>query len=135
MRRPDSACRWSPCSALRPPLIRRRSRPRPRSHASTSPAAPASSANVRSGTSSACAILRRLRCMIWRAIRRAHPATDADVRLTMAKIRTPPIYTPPPDAALAFYQAFEAKDLDAMMAAWADDEEVICVHPGGTRLV
>ena len=53
----------------------------------------------------------------------------------MAKIRTPPIYTSPQDAALAFYQAFEARDLDAMMVAWADDEEIVCVHPGGTRLV
>jgi ketosteroid isomerase-like protein len=53
----------------------------------------------------------------------------------MAKIRTPPIYTTPSDAALAFYQAFEAKDLDAMMATWAEDEEIVCVHPGGTRLV
>ena len=53
----------------------------------------------------------------------------------MAKIRTPPIYTTPTDAAMAFYQAFEARDLDAMMAAWAEDEEIVCVHPGGTRLV
>jgi ketosteroid isomerase-like protein len=53
----------------------------------------------------------------------------------MAKVRTPPIYTTPGDAALAFYQAFEAKDIDAMMATWADDEEIVCVHPGGTRLV
>jgi len=53
----------------------------------------------------------------------------------MAKIRTPPIYTTPTDAALAFYQAFEARDLDAMMATWAEDEEIVCVHPGGTRLV
>ena len=53
----------------------------------------------------------------------------------MAKTRTPPIYTTPQDAALAFYQAFEAKDLDAMMGAWAEDEEIVCVHPGGTRLV
>jgi len=53
----------------------------------------------------------------------------------MAKIRTPPIYTTPSDAAMAFYQAFEAKDLDAMMATWAEDEEIVCVHPGGTRLV
>ena len=53
----------------------------------------------------------------------------------MAKVRTPPIYTSPTDAALAFYQAFEAKDVDAMMSAWADDEEIVCVHPGGTRLV
>jgi ketosteroid isomerase-like protein len=53
----------------------------------------------------------------------------------MVKLRTPPIYTTPNDAALAFYQAFEARDIEAMMATWADDEEIICVHPGGTRLV
>ena len=53
----------------------------------------------------------------------------------MAKVRTPPIYTTPQDAALAFYHAFEARDLDAMMATWADDEEIVCVHPGGPRLV
>ena len=53
----------------------------------------------------------------------------------MAKPRTMPIYTSPQDAALAFYQAFEARDLDGMMAAWADDEDIVCVHPGGPRLV
>ena len=53
----------------------------------------------------------------------------------MGKPRTPSIFTSPQDAALAFYQAFEAKDIDAMMATWADDEEIVCVHPGGPRLV
>jgi len=53
----------------------------------------------------------------------------------MSKPRTLPIYTSPQDVALAFYQAFENKDLDAMMAAWADDEEIVCVHPGGARQV
>jgi ketosteroid isomerase-like protein len=53
----------------------------------------------------------------------------------MAKARTIPIYTTPADVALAFYQAFEARDLDAMMATWAEDEDIVCVHPGGTRLV
>ena len=53
----------------------------------------------------------------------------------MAKARTPPIYTTPADVALAFYQAFEARDLDAMMATWAEDEDIVCVHPGGTRMV
>jgi len=53
----------------------------------------------------------------------------------MGKGRTTSIYTTPQDAALAFYQAFEAKDVDAMMAAWADDEDIVCVHPGGPRLV
>jgi ketosteroid isomerase-like protein len=53
----------------------------------------------------------------------------------MAKARSPTIFTSPQDAALAFYQAFEAKDLEAMMAAWAEDEDIVCVHPGGPRLV
>ena len=53
----------------------------------------------------------------------------------MAKPRTPTIFTSPQDAALAFYQAFEAKDVDAMMAAWAEDEDIVCIHPGGPRLV
>jgi ketosteroid isomerase-like protein len=53
----------------------------------------------------------------------------------MGKARTPPIFTSPQDASLAFYQAFEARDIDAMMSIWAEDEEIVCVHPGGPRLV
>ena len=53
----------------------------------------------------------------------------------MAKPRTLQIFTTPADVALAFYQAFEARDIDAMMATWAEDEDIVCVHPGGTRMV
>ena len=53
----------------------------------------------------------------------------------MPKARAPTIFTSPQDAAVAFYQAFEAKDIDAMMATWAEDEDIVCVHPGGPRLV
>ena len=35
----------------------------------------------------------------------------------------------------AFYDAMRRGDLAAMMALWADDEEVICVHPSGPRHV
>lgn len=38
------------------------------------------------------------------------------------------------DAENAFYEAIEAADLEAMMAVWAEDEEIVCVHPGGPRL-
>ena len=34
-----------------------------------------------------------------------------------------------------FYAALRAGDLERLMACWADDEEVVCVHPGGVRLV
>ena len=40
----------------------------------------------------------------------------------------------PQDAEAAFYEALERCDLDAMMEAWSDDEEVSCIHPGGERL-
>jgi len=43
-------------------------------------------------------------------------------------------YTTPQDAEAAFYEALERADLDAMLAVWAEDEEVVCVHPGGPRL-
>ena len=40
----------------------------------------------------------------------------------------------PEEAETAFYEALEKGDLEAMMAIWADDEEVVCIHPGGQRL-
>jgi ketosteroid isomerase-like protein len=38
------------------------------------------------------------------------------------------------DAENAFYEALERADLEAMMAVWAEDEEIVCVHPTGPRL-
>jgi ketosteroid isomerase-like protein len=38
------------------------------------------------------------------------------------------------DAENAFYEALERCDLDGMMAVWAEDEDVLCVHPTGGRL-
>jgi uncharacterized protein (TIGR02246 family) len=38
------------------------------------------------------------------------------------------------DCEIAFYRAFEAADLAAMMAVWAEEDDIICVHPGGPRL-
>ncbi|WP_374586554.1 nuclear transport factor 2 family protein [Pseudoduganella sp.] len=35
----------------------------------------------------------------------------------------------------AFYDALNRADLEALMALWADDEEIVCVHPGGARLI
>ena len=38
------------------------------------------------------------------------------------------------DAENAFYEALERADLEAMMSVWAEDEEILCVHPTGARL-
>lgn len=35
----------------------------------------------------------------------------------------------------AFYDALSHADLDTLMGLWADDEEIVCVHPGAPRLV
>ena len=39
------------------------------------------------------------------------------------------------DIEASFYEALQSSDLDRLMACWADEDEVICIHPGGPRLV
>ncbi len=34
----------------------------------------------------------------------------------------------------AFYDALNRGDIEALMHLWADDEDIVCVHPGGPRL-
>ena len=52
----------------------------------------------------------------------------------MTKSATP-IYATPEDAENAFYEAIQTGQLDTLMGVWADDEEVVCVHPNGQRMV
>jgi ketosteroid isomerase-like protein len=41
----------------------------------------------------------------------------------------------PEDAEAAFYDAIARADIHALMALWAEDDDIICVHPGSGRLV
>lgn len=46
----------------------------------------------------------------------------------------------PPDTQVddleqAFYEALQTGDLERLMACWAEDDEVVCIHPGGSRLL
>ena len=34
-----------------------------------------------------------------------------------------------------FYEALQQGDIERLMAAWSDDEEISCVHPSGPRVV
>ena len=45
-----------------------------------------------------------------------------------------PIFTTAQDAQNAFYESLERGDLELMMAVWAEDEEIVCVHPAGDRI-
>lgn len=51
------------------------------------------------------------------------------------KLRRTKLFPSPDDAATAFYEAFERGDLAAMTAVWAENDQVVCIHPGGPRLV
>ena len=44
-------------------------------------------------------------------------------------------YTTSEDAENAFYTALQAGNLEALMQVWAEDDEVVCVHPNGQRVV
>lgn len=43
------------------------------------------------------------------------------------------IFSSAAEVEAAFYEALARSDLEAMMAVWAEDEEVVCIHPDGPR--
>lgn len=54
----------------------------------------------------------------------------------MKRTAPPPAPADSPDEAEArFYEALRQGDLAALMALWAEEDEVVCVHPGGERMV
>lgn len=48
--------------------------------------------------------------------------------------RKKPFFATAQDVEAAFYEALERADLEAMAELWAEDEEVVCIHPTGPRL-
>lgn len=51
----------------------------------------------------------------------------------MRKPKLPP--GSPDDTEAAFYDAMQHADIERLMACWADEDDIVCVHPGGPRLV
>ena len=41
----------------------------------------------------------------------------------------------PDDIEAAFYEALQTGDIDKLMACWADEDEIVCIHPGGPRVI
>jgi len=41
----------------------------------------------------------------------------------------------PDDVEAQFYEALREGDLDKLMALWSDDDDIVCVHPGGPRII
>ncbi|WP_280153744.1 nuclear transport factor 2 family protein [Piscinibacter sp. XHJ-5] len=54
----------------------------------------------------------------------------------MTRIKPPQALLGSPDEIEAqFYEALQRGDIDRLMAVWSDDDDIVCVHPGGPRLV
>ena len=45
------------------------------------------------------------------------------------------LFTSPEAVEPAFYEAMERGDLDTMMQCWLDEDDIVCLHPNGPRLV
>ncbi|MGI4779906.1 MAG: YybH family protein [Janthinobacterium lividum] len=54
---------------------------------------------------------------------------------TKPPLRTSALDGTADDVEAAFYESLQRGDIDALMACWADEDDVFCVHPGGPRLV
>jgi len=52
-----------------------------------------------------------------------------------AKLRAATVGGTADDTEAAFYDALQNGDIDKLMACWADEDDIVCVHPGGPRVV
>lgn len=54
-----------------------------------------------------------------------------------ARQKVPPVatMTSPEDTEAQFYEALQHADIERLMAVWAEDDEIACVHPGGPRVL
>ena len=55
--------------------------------------------------------------------------------MTPNKPKTAALMATPQDIEAQFYEALQRGDIEALMAVWSDDEDIVCVHPGGPRIV
>jgi len=55
--------------------------------------------------------------------------------MTKAKFRAATLGGSPDEIEAMFYEALQKGDIDQLMSCWSDDEEIVCVHPGGPRII
>ena len=53
----------------------------------------------------------------------------------MSRLTKPLLFASPEECERAFYEALEAADVEGVTELWMDDEDVVCVHPNGPRLL
>jgi ketosteroid isomerase-like protein len=52
-----------------------------------------------------------------------------------ARQQVAPFGGTPDDVEATFYEALQSADIEKLMSCWADDEDILCIHPGGPRVV
>ncbi len=52
-----------------------------------------------------------------------------------AKAQTAALMASPDDVEAQFYEGLREAEIDKVMAVWSEEDEPLCVHPGGPRLV
>ncbi len=55
--------------------------------------------------------------------------------MSQSKPKTAALMATPQDIEAQFYEALQRGDIEALMGVWSDDEDIVCVHPGGPRIV
>jgi ketosteroid isomerase-like protein len=61
--------------------------------------------------------------------------TGENSAMTKAKLRAATVGGTADEIEAAFYEALINADLSALMACWADEDDIVCIHPGGIRRV
>ena len=55
--------------------------------------------------------------------------------MTPARLHAAALAGSADDTEAAFYDAMQHGDADAAMVCWADEDDIVCIHPGSARLV
>jgi ketosteroid isomerase-like protein len=58
-----------------------------------------------------------------------------DKTMKRAKLQAAVVGGSPDDIEQAFYEALHNADIEKLMSCWAEEDDIVCVHPGGARLI
>jgi ketosteroid isomerase-like protein len=54
---------------------------------------------------------------------------------TKSKLQAAALGGTPDEVEATFYEGLRSGDTDKVMSCWADEDDIVCIHPGGARLL
>lgn len=60
---------------------------------------------------------------------------QASVEMKRSKLHAVVAGGSPDDVEQAFYEALQNADIQQLMACWAEEDDIVCIHPGGPRMI